>query len=193
MHLYDDTAWNISDGTVTDKYCPAAYYIACCETCNQILLYHNWAEGSEPETSHFYTSNLVWPESGKLHPSVPEKIADIYQEAVRIKEVAPNGFAVQIRRALEAICEDRGANKGTLFKSLVQLSERGEVPPNLVEVTDLLRLIGNIGAHASDKSVHPLLVQTIDDFFRAIIEYVYIAPSKVKEFRKRLDQFRSDI
>ena len=193
MHLYDDTAWNVSDGTVVDDYCPAAYYVACCETCNQILMYHNWAEGSEPELSHFDTSYRVWPKSGKLHPSVPKKIADIYQEAARIKEIAPNSYAVQIRRALEAICEDRGAKKGTLFKRLAQLAEKGEVPPILVEVSGLLRLIGNIGAHAAEKSVHPLFVETIDDFFRALIEYLYIAPSKVIEFRKRLDKFRSEI
>lgn len=56
-------------------------------------------------------------------------------------------------------------------------------------MTDVLRLLGNIGAHAAGQSVKLGHVRAIDDFFRAIIEYVYVAPSKLKEFRDRLERF----
>ena len=105
--------------------------------------------------------------------------------------MAPNAFAVQIRRALEALCEDRGAKNGTLQNMLNELSTKGEIPSTLIEATDLLRLIGNIGAHASEDSVKPWQVRTLDEFFRAIVEYVYIAPSKIKEFREGLKKFKS--
>ena len=50
-------------------------------------------------------------------------------------------------------------------------------------MTDVLRLLGNIGAHAVEQSIKPIHVIVIDDFFHLIIEYVYVAPSKLKEFR----------
>jgi hypothetical protein len=47
-------------------------------------------------------------ESLKEKPSsVPEKVRTIYEGALRVK-AEPNPFAVQIRKALEAICLDQG-------------------------------------------------------------------------------------
>lgn len=37
-----------------------------------------------------------------------------------------------------------------------------------------------------EESVHPLQAFTIDEFFRAVVEYVYVAPSKLKKFKAQL-------
>src|SRR5205823_1359429 len=141
------------------------------------------------EEKNFTQGDLVFPPSGELHKSVPERVAKIYKEAARIKNLAPNAFAVQIRRALEALCEDRGAQKGVLQKQLKELAERGEIPTKLAELTDVLRLVGNIGAHASDEEVKPWQVYAMDEFFRTVIEYVYVAPGKLNEYKESLDLF----
>jgi len=175
------------DGSLANNDLPCAYYVAVCETCNEILLYYTFLDVLEDKD--FHLADLIWPDPGVLHRAVPKALAECYIEASRIKNLAPNAFAVQIRRALEALCDDRGAKKGTLQQRLQDLASRGEIPPILAEMTDVLRLLGNIGAHAADQSVKPGYVQAIDDFFRAIIEYVYVAPSKLKEFRDRLEHF----
>jgi hypothetical protein len=167
------------------------YFVASCETCNHILVYR--AVEDIPDDKYFTSGDLEYPESGELHSSVPKTVSKIYSEALQIKSLAPNAFAVQIRRALEALCEDRGAKNGTLQKMLNELSTKGEIPSTLIEVTDLLGLLGNIGAHAPEDSVQPWQVRTIDEFFRAIVEYVYIAPSKIKEFREGLKNFKSQM
>jgi hypothetical protein len=92
-------------------------------------------------------------------------------------------LAVLIRRTLEILCNERGVTKGTLAARLKILSDKGELPPILSQTTDLLRLIGNIGAHGSEQSVHPLQVRAIDDFFTAIVEYLYVAPRKIADFQ----------
>ena len=158
-----------------------AYYVVVCETCNEILLYRTFSYVEEDKD--FHRANLIWPDPGVLHQSVPKAIGECYVEAARIKNLAPNAFAVQIRRALEALCDDRSAKKGALQLRLQDLVSRGEIPPVLAEMTDVLRLLGNIGAHAVDQSVKPIHVIAIDDFFHVIVEYVYVAPSKLKEFR----------
>ena len=70
------------------------------------------------------------------------------------------------------------------------LSNKGEIPPVLSEASDILRLLGNIGAHGLSESVHPLQAYALDDFFRVIIEYLYIAPSKIEEFRARIKKYK---
>lgn len=176
------------DGTLSDDNLPCAYYVAVCETCNKILLYESFIEIVEDKD--FHRAKLIWPDPGILHQSVPKAIAECYSEAARIKNLAPNAFAVQIRRALEALCDDRGAKKGNLQSRFQDLASRGEIPPVLAEMTGVLRLLGNIGAHAAVQNIKPGFVHAIDVFFRAIIEYVYVAPSKLKEFQNRLKSLK---
>lgn len=177
------------DGDLAGTNFPCACYVAVCETCNQVLLYH--AIIDVVEDKDFHLADLIWPDPGVLHRAVPKAVVDCYSEAARIKNLAPNAFAVQIRRALEAICDDRGIKKGALQRRLGELASRGEIPPVLAEMTDVLRLLGNIGAHAADQSVKPGHVWAIDGFFRAVVEYVYVAPSKLKEFRDGLKGFKT--
>ncbi|MBA7532362.1 hypothetical protein ES705_24588 [subsurface metagenome] len=168
---------------------PCAYYVVVCETCDSVLLYHD--EGDIVLEENFHRTTLVYPDSGTLHRSVPDIVSACYAEAVRTKRTAPNAFAVQIRRALEAMCDERGATAGSLQRRLQSLAERSEIPAVLSEMTDVLRILGNIGAHAGEQSVHSEHVDAIDDFFRAIVEYVYVAPSKFREFRDTLEQISS--
>jgi hypothetical protein len=100
---------------------------------------------------------------------------------------------VQIRRALEAICIERGATKGTLVQNIEELANRGEIPKTLAEASDLLRLVGNLGAHAGDRDVHPLQAHSLGRFFRAIIEYLYVSPKKIQEFRASLEESKKEI
>jgi hypothetical protein len=164
-------------------------YVATCGTCSRVLLYK--ADETWRDHDFRHSAELVWPESGDLATSVPERVRWIYAEAARIKAVAPNAFTVQIRRALEAICDDRQVPKGTLQQRLASLVTRGEIPPLLGEMTDTLRLLGNVAAHAGQEDVSPGDVPTIDGFFRAVIEYVYIAPNSLKAFRERLEKRRA--
>jgi hypothetical protein len=172
------------DGRRDQSDYEAAYFVAACETCHEVLVY--LAEAHIPPDLQFSETDLMWPDPGHLPRSVPEAIRNCYEEAARIKSLAPNAFAVQIRRALEALCEDRGQSAGSLHQRLQKLAATGEIPSVLAEMTDVLRLLGNLGAHASTQPVRPGHVRAIDEFFRAVIEYVYIAPGKIREFRERL-------
>lgn len=181
---YMERAWYTDTGD--EAPIPSTYYVAECATCGELLLYQ---EGHPSSQSGFWDAGLIWPSYG-LSDSAPASVREIYSEASRIKAVAPNAFAVQIRRALEAVCKDRGATKGTLAKQLEELSARGEIPATLAQASDVLRLVGNIGAHASDESVYPLQATAIDNFFRAIVEYVYVSPRRIAEFKESMGKYK---
>jgi hypothetical protein len=175
---YDGIAWGVDDGDPSEA--DGTYHVYLCTTCREILVYHQLFD---------FEWDLVYPEI-RLDRSVAKRVAKIYDEAIKIKRVSPNSFAVQIRRALEALCIDRGIKPGNLASMLTELSERGEIPTTLSEAGDILRLIGNLGAHADEIDVHPLQVMAIDDFFKSIIEYVYVLPNKIQNFKDMLQKYK---
>ena len=181
-HHYLERHWYLESGKESEP-APWSTFVASCETCHQVLLYENPADCFSEEEFHFGT--LKFPEYG-LHHSVPEKIRKVYDEASRIKWKAPNAFAVQIRRALEALCDERKAKGNNLNAQLQDLAKKNEIPIVLSELADTLRLLGNKGAHSGTEEVHQFQVNELDEFFRVIIEYVYVAPGKLEDFKKTL-------
>lgn len=181
-HSYRDT-WYSEDGCEMPEYeAPNSEAIVCvCETCDAVLLYDGIAYSESGQWP-----DLAYPRDASMGPSVPEQIRSIYREAAIVKRNAPNAFAMLIRKGLEAICDDRGAPEGSLATRLKYLAERGEMPPILAEVTDALRVVGNTAAHGSIQAITKPMTWAIDDLFRTIVEYVYLAPSKLADFKARL-------
>jgi hypothetical protein len=159
------------------------YVILQCSTCSDWSLIGGFDHELPKQRIHW---PLLYPESSELSSSVPDRIRRIYSEAARIKRSAPNAFAGQVRRALEAVCADKKASGRTLARQLNSLVEMGIIPPTLAEMTSIIRTLGNIGAHAGETEVSPWDSDSIDEFFRSIVEYVYVAPSRVQNLTTRL-------
>jgi hypothetical protein len=172
-------------------------FIAICGTCDRILLYADEEYSHEDDPQYniiksFVKSKQVWPQSkiSNLH-SLPKKILDIYEEALKIKLISPNAFVVQIRKALEAICIDQGLlGRETLHQKIKKLTENGRLPQLLSEVTDIIKVIGNAGAHALGFPIYKSHVSVIDDFFKIVLEYLYITPSKLLKFKNESSKFK---
>lgn len=172
--------WYGPDGRLADDP-PTSHYVGySCSTCGDLSIYesHDYDDGEEPR--------LVFPSDVSLDESIPEIVATNYRESKRVQKVSPNAFAVLIRRSLEALCDDRGVDPGTLHMRLKSLAEKGEIPPVLVEVTNVLRTLGNSGAHNTEQKVTVPMTWQMDKFFRTLVEYVYVAPARLKEFQKSL-------
>jgi hypothetical protein len=105
-----------------------------------------------------------------------------------VKKTSPPAFALLIRRALEALCDDRKAIPGGLDRRLKDLAFRGEIPPTLAEMVDVIRVLANKSAHTSDLRLTEYDASVMDDLFRAIIEYVYVGPSKLRHLRATLQK-----
>jgi hypothetical protein len=46
--------------------------------------------------------------------------------------------------------------------------------------------VGNLGAHAGKKEVSIWDAELIDEFFRSAVDYVYIAPARIRRMKERL-------
>jgi hypothetical protein len=161
------------------------YILLQCGTCSDLTLAGGFGLELPRQRSQWPT---LYPESPDLPESVPGGIRLAYSEAARIRRQAPNAFAGQIRRALEAVCQDKNARGANLAQQLESLVGMSVIPPNLGEMTTLIRKLGNIGVHATGSHVSVWDAESIDDFFKSIVEYVYIAPDSVRRLRDRLER-----
>ena len=158
-HEYSGTYYN-EDGSPSEGLDPPSLYTLFeSGTCHDISPY----DGIAP--AGFDCRSLVYPQGSRLHESVPNSVAFNFEEAKRIQNISPNGFAVLVHRALEAMCDDRGVPAGTLAKRLAVLAGKGEIPPVLAEMTSVLRSIGNSGAHNTTQKVTVPITWATDQFF----------------------------
>jgi len=129
----------------------------------------------------------LWPPPLSLPSEVPERVRKIYEEARLVKR-SPSSFVVQIGRALEAMAKEKNAQGKTLSDRLNWLVCQGLLPQVLGEMGHINRIFRNWGAHDADTDVGQEDVEIVDEFFRAIVEYLYIAPTKVRRIQTLIAQ-----
>jgi len=176
------------NGEKTDFPYDVRYYVTVCETCGDLSIYGASVEIFDEKD--FKQATLIYPYQKIDLNKLPVIVRKCYIEAVRVKNNAPNAFAMLIRKALEAICDDKGILEGSLYDKINELSKKNLIPKNLSDMGDIIRLIGNIGAHNTTLDVKPGFVNTIDDFFISIIEYIYIQPDKITAIQEKLKKHK---
>lgn len=163
-----------------------------CPTCHGISIYGDFKEHPKFRTVNerriYPPGPCLLPAAHKLASTdcVPDRITKLYEEIWPLRHIAPSAFAGQIRRVLEFICHDQKARGKNLAQQLKDLVTRGALPGHFAETTDLMRHIGNLGAHAGEKNIDFWDAELLDDFFRFVVEYVYIAPSRIERLKRRL-------
>ncbi len=125
----------------------------------------------------------LWPSPQGLPLDVPARIRAIYDEARTVKR-SPSSFVVQIGRALEAIAKDKGAEGRSLNDRLNWLVSQELLPRVLGEMGHISRIFRNWGAHDAESDVGEDDVEIVDQFFHTIIEYIYVAPTKVSRVQE---------
>jgi len=122
-------------------------------------------------------------------PEVPDRIGQLFSEAIAVRQQSPSLCAVGLRKCLEAVAIDQGC-KGTLAQAINALSTQGIIPPTLSKMMDSSRILGNLGAHATSAKLTSGDIDLLVDFVLAIFEYVYVAPKKIAAVQQRLDTLK---
>ena len=129
------------------------------------------------------SSNIVQIENA------PDSINDDIREAQLCNRVEANkGCVVLCRRALEGICEDKGASGSDLFTKIQSLHENGFLAENDVELYHEIRFFGNYGAHPKNDLLGEVTKDdsdTVLDLIFHLVRHVYEMPGKLDVLRKR--------
>lgn len=165
------------------------YQILVCPACYNVTFrkyfWHDLA--IDPSEIQF---EILYPLSKEKPLGLPGNIYKSLEAATKVRNVDANAYAVLIRRVLELLCIDRKASGKDLNDKLADLSKKGEIPDKLVGVAKNLRLIGNIGAHATLGELSDAEVPILDNLCKAILEYVYTAPFLAEQAEKKVKQLK---
>jgi hypothetical protein len=122
----------------------------------------------------------------KIYPSskinfnkdgIPTRVLAAFEEAITCH--SSNCYvasAIMLRKTLEEICNEKGADGSNLFKRLQSLATIIIVPKELVEATQDLRLLGNDAAHLEAETYEQIGKEEIEisiEFTKEIIKAVY--------------------
>jgi hypothetical protein len=167
----------------TTRGVPVTYSLAKCTICDGVALREHpgdWNEYLKPSLLPLPTGidfQQLWPPSASFTSDVPARIRTIYDEARLVKKQSPSSFVVQLRRAFEAVVKERQAAGHTLNDQIRWLIDHDQLPKVFGDMMNVARMIGNVGAHDAEKEVTPEDVEISDRFFKAIVEYIYVAPA----------------
>lgn len=165
------------------------YFLVRCRTCKEISLYGSWELAEDPyDLEEAY---CLYPKIEAIPSNIPDVIRRSYNEAKKVEKISPAAFVVLIGKSLECLCEDKKAEGNNLKNKLDDLAKKGIIPKTLLKMGHSVRLLRNIGAHPSDYDITEEEVSIIGDFFAAVIEYVYVAPEKIKSLEEKLKRYKT--
>jgi hypothetical protein len=180
----------IENDIITETF---KWFTVICTTCEALSLRGGFALAEDgvsvTAADRLYPigPEIVPPRHAVSPPDpVPEAVVNAYAAAWPLRHINPGAFANQIRRCLEFICNDQKAKGATLGHMLKDLAARGILPKDLITVADLLRDVGNIASHANAKTIDAWDAELVDELFKTIVRYIYIAPAQVRRMRQRL-------
>jgi hypothetical protein len=90
-----------------------------------------------------------------------------------------------VGRTLEAVCKEFEPTTRTVYDGLKSLHAKGFISNELLEWATELRVLRNLGAHATNEKIDVLDATGALDFLQAILEILYDLRPKFEQFKKR--------
>lgn len=123
--------------------------------------------------------------------NLPQPILDTLKEAVScVAAGAYRAAALMVRRLLEELCQDRGAEGRDLRARLDALGTQIVVPTELMEAANELRLLGNDAAHIEAKSYDDIgepeariAIELAKELLKATYQYASLV-SRLRELKR---------
>jgi hypothetical protein len=126
--------------------CPSP---SCKKATLDVALLSCWVKDGDWKADQILrTWRLVPDDAGKVQPDyIPEPIRKDYSEACKIRQMSPNASATLSRRCLQGMIRDFWGvtDKATLKKEIDAIKDR--VQPEVWDGIEVVRKMGNIGAH----------------------------------------------
>jgi hypothetical protein len=90
-----------------------------------------------------------------------------------------------VGRTLEAVCKEFDPNTKSVFEGLKSLHVKGIISTELLEWATELRVLRNLGAHATTPKIEVFDALGALDFLQAILEILYDLRPRFEQFKKR--------
>lgn len=163
---------------------PNEYTLAKCEKCDEpnLFIREDFGHGFE-EDLHF----RVYPKNERsLNFLLPEIIQSAYDDAVKCENYKIwTPAVVMVGRALEAACEEAVPGSMTINERLKKMLANGIISQELFNWANELRVLRNLGAHATLEKIDQQDAAESIDFLQAILETLYHLRPKFEKMKAR--------
>lgn len=192
MKKVGEYSWESRDLKYSDFDFFYQYEMFACPICHKVTLRETYGDETmiEGYENPVYGNekNILYPLNSIDSASVPEKIKNAYEAALKTKGVDKYIGLMVLRRTLELILKDQGATKWGLKGKIEEIAAQGKLPDTLKEASALAKLLGDTAAHDKELEVDNYDVEAIAEFLGFIIEYLYVVPDKINMYKKHLDE-----
>jgi hypothetical protein len=163
---------------------PEEYTFASCSQCKKPSVFYREDMGDGFENENYYR---VYPaEDRHLGFALPKIVRDSYEEAVRCDSArTPTACVVMVGRTLEAVCKEFDPGTKNILRGLKSMYDKGLISQEILEWSNELRVLRNLGAHATRQSIDRTDARGALDFLQAILEILYDLRPKFEQFRRR--------
>ena len=157
-----------------------------CPVCHEVTLYK---EVFNEEYGFTDTLEYCYPKITVKHDAaIPDHIQKAYEAALKIKNIDEPMCLIGLRRVLEAICKDKGAEGTDLSKMVNDLVNKKVLPEMLNDACWVVRQLGNSAAHADQTDFYKYEVERTTEFVGALIDYLYVLPNRIARFKQNIEE-----
>lgn len=176
----------ISNHILPDEGPPEEYSFCFCQKCNQPALFIREDMGDGFENDSYYR---LYPRHNRhLGFALPQIVRDSYEEAVKCEASKTwTACVVMVGRTLEAVCKEFIPDTRTIYQGLNEMHTQGIISDEILEWSNELRFLRNIGAHASSTKLTYRDSSEAVDFLQSILEILYELRPKFEAMKTRRD------
>lgn len=156
-----------------------------CPTCKEPTLVCWYWQQKDGEVVSDQGRSIAYPDNLFDSKSIPVIIQKAFIAASATKSIDLAVSLIAWRRVLELTCKDLGASGKNLYERITDLSRKGVLPKTLQDASNLIRILGNEGAHSDTAEPSRVNIASVEALVRYIIEYVYVLPERIGELTWR--------
>jgi len=190
---YDRPFYNkLPDGTYEIESKGTLYQLFKCPICLELTYTERYYFDINDDPSDRYNVlEIIYPKLSIDFTDVPDKIKSAFLSAYKVRTIDSNVCLMALRRTLEMICVDKGAEKYNLNGKVSELVENGTLPPMMKDLCNIVRERGNKAAHQDGRELSKGELERVIEYISTIIEYLYSTPSKVKKDLEKIEKEKS--
>lgn len=161
------------------------WHVFECPVCHKPVLISEYcfdAQESRPEIKTEYPTIAV------SRDGVPKDIYSAFESAVKTKGIDYSICLLSLRRVLEMICKDKGAEGRDLEKKINDLIDKKIFPPMIEDACWIIRQLGNDAAHADKIPVYTYDIEQVIGYVATIIDYLYSLPHRVEKMKTKIEE-----
>lgn len=169
------------------------YELFACPVCHKVTLREVYSDEymidfrDFDQMLYYDEKRILYPLSNVESNSVPGKVKEAYEAALKTKSIDKYVCLMALRRTLELLLKDKGATKWGLKDKIEEIAAKGLLPDTLKEASSLAKMLGDTAAHDKELEIDQYDVEAMVEFIGFIIEYLYVVPDRINAYKERLD------